>query len=121
MRNLKPIFVEHSKLPAFLSKFAPINISAITLFCFVFSKGEISEKTKRHETIHFQQYLETLVIGFLLIYLLDFLIKFIAYKADGKKAYRMICFEQEAHDNDHDFLYLEARKRFTWLKSILRF
>jgi hypothetical protein len=58
MRNWKPIFVENSKIPIWLSKIAPIEIGAITLGFIVFSRGEISERTKRHETIHFQQFLE---------------------------------------------------------------
>ena len=120
MRDMKPIFVENSKVPVFLSKLAPININAITLFFVVFSRGEISERTKRHETIHFQQYLETLVVGFILIYLVDFLVRLFLYKFDGKRAYRMICFEQEAHDWDDLQDYLARRKRFSWLKYLLK-
>lgn len=114
MKNWKPWFFENSKVPVWLSKLTPIEISAITLFCFVFSRREISERTKRHETIHFQQFLETGVIGFILIYYSDYLFKLIKYR-DGKKAYRMICFEQEAYDNDDNEDYLERRKRFAWL------
>lgn len=113
MRQWKPWFFENSRVPVWLSKVTPIEISAITLFCFVFSRGEIAERTKRHETIHFQQFLETFVIGFIVIYYVDYLIRFIRYR-DGKKAYRMICFEQEAHDNDDFEDYLARRKRYSW-------
>ncbi len=51
----KPIFIENSKIPVWLSKLAPIEISAITLGPIVLSRGKISEKTKLHETIHFMQ------------------------------------------------------------------
>ena len=116
MKNLKPLFFENSKIPAFLSKFAPIEISAITLFCFVFSRGTISEETKRHETIHFQQYLETLVIGFLIIYLYDFLYAAVVkQKGFTRDSYLAIRFEQEAWDKDKDIDYLKNRKRFSWL------
>ena len=114
MRSWKPLFFENSKVPVWLSKITPIKINAITLFCFVFSRGVIAERTKRHETIHFQQFLETGVIGFILIYYADYLFRLVKYR-DGKKAYRMICFEQEAHDNDDYEDYLERRKRYTWL------
>jgi len=114
MRHWKPLFFENSKVPVWLSKITPIEINAITLFCFVFSRGKIAERTKRHETIHFQQFLETLVIGFIVIYYLDYLYRLVKYQ-DGKKAYRMICFEQEAHDNDDSEDYLERRKRYAWL------
>ena len=59
LKNLKPIFIENSKLPAILSYLAPITIGAITLFPFVFARGEISKTTRTHETIHFQQQIET--------------------------------------------------------------
>jgi len=117
MRNWSPWFIEHSRVPLWLSKLAPIEINAITLFCFVFSRGEISERTKRHETIHFQQYLETLVVGFLVIYLLDYLCRLVAYR-DGARAYRMICFEQEAYQYDDRLAYLERRKRFNWVSKL---
>jgi len=117
MKKLTPLFFEHSKVPAFLSKFAPIEIGAITLFCFVFSRGEISEETKRHETIHFQQYLETFVIGFLLIYILDYLWSaLVRKKGFTRDSYLAIRFEQEAWAKDKHIDYLENRKRFAWLK-----
>ena len=114
------MFIENSRIPVWLSKLSPIDISAITLFCFVFSRGEISERTRRHESIHFQQYLETGVIGFVVLYLLDFLIRLCFYRS-GRQAYRMICFEQEAHDWDEREDYLEIRKRYTWLSDLLRY
>ena len=113
MRRYKPWFFENSRVPIWLSKVTPIEINAITLFCVVFSRGELSERTKRHETIHFQQFLETAVIGFIFIYYLDYLIKLLKHR-DGKIAYRMICFEQEAHDNDDLIDYLDTRKRYSW-------
>lgn len=112
--KLKPIMVENSKLPIFLSKFAPIEIGAITLFPFVFSRGEMSEETKRHETIHFQQYLETFVVGFLLLYLWDYTVS-ILKGVKGPEAYRSIRAEIEAWDNDSKKDYLENRKRWSWI------
>jgi hypothetical protein len=117
MKNLKPLFFENSKVPVWLSKLAPIEISAITLFCFVFSRGEISEKTKRHETIHYQQYLETFVVGFLLVYLFDYLyVAIIKKKGFTRDSYLAIRFEQEAWECDDFTDYLETRKRFSWLE-----
>ena len=116
MRNLKPLFFENSRIPVILSTFAPIEISAITLFCFVYSRGELSAETKRHETIHFQQYLETLVLGFLLIYLYDYLYAaLIKRKGFTRDAYLAIRFEQEAWAKDKDVNYLKTRRRFAWL------
>ena len=116
MRNWKPFFIENSRVPVWLSKFAPINIGVITLFFLVFSRSKISKVTKRHETIHFQQMLETGVIGFLVLYLFDYLHGFIKYR-HGAKAYRMIRAEQEAYDNELDVNYLATRPRFSWIKK----
>ena len=112
---MKPFFFENSKVPVILSKFAPININAITLGPFVFSRGVLSERVKRHETIHFQQYIETLLIGFLLIYLYDYVRSGFKF-GFNREAYLNIRFEQEAYDNDTDVDYLENRKYFAWLE-----
>ncbi len=114
-KNAKPFFFENSKVPVWLSKFAPIEISAITLGPFVFSRGIISEKTKRHETIHYQQYIELLFVGFLAIYVFDFLYAaLIKRKGFTRDSYLAIRFEQEAwHCDDYED-YLETRQRFAW-------
>lgn len=114
MRNLKPIMFENSRVPTLLSKVAPIEIGAITLFPFVFSRGEMSEETKRHETIHFQQYLETGIVGFLILYLWDYMIS-LTKGVKGSEAYRNIRAEVEAWENDSKEDYLQTRKRWAWI------
>ena len=114
MKNLKPIFVENSRVPVFLSKFAPINIGAITLGFIVFSRGEMTEQTKQHETIHFQQFLETLFIGFLLLYVYDYIKNYIRFR-NGTLAYFNIRAEKEAYQHDETPDYLETRKRWRWI------
>jgi len=110
-----PIFLENSKIPVILSKFTPIEIWAITLGPIVLCRGELSEKTKRHETIHYRQYLETLFIGFIIIYLFDFLYAvFIAKKGFSRESYLAIRFEQEAHHCDDFENYLDERVAFSW-------
>ncbi len=112
-----PIFIENSKIPVWLSKIAPININAITLGPIVLSRGVLSERVKRHETIHFMQYKELYFIGFLLIYLYDYLYAaIIKKKGFSRESYLAIRFEQEAYDNDHKEDYLENRKTFYWKK-----
>ena len=114
-KNAKPFFFENSKVPVWLSKLAPIEISAITLGPLVFSRGVISEKTKRHETIHYQQYIELLFIGFLVIYLYDYLYAaLIKRKGFTRASYLAIRFEQEAWQCDDYEDYLENRQRFAW-------
>jgi len=116
MRNWKPFFIENSRIPVWLSYLAPINIGAITLGIVVISRDEMSDITKNHETIHFQQYLETLFLGFLLLYFWDWFVGLVKYR-NGQKAYLSIRAEQEAYKNQEDFEYLSKnRKRWSWLR-----
>ena len=115
LKNAKPLFFENSKVPVWLSKVAPIEINAITLGPLVFSRGVLSEKTKRHETIHYQQYLELLFIGFLIIYLYDFLYTaLVKGKGFTRESYLAIRFEQEAWHCDDYINYLDTRTRYAW-------
>ena len=108
-----PIIIRNSRVPALLSWV--IFVYAITLFPFVFIRDEGNISTITHETIHFRQYVETLIIGFLLIYLFDYIHGLIKYR-DFEKAYYQIRFEQEAYSNDLFFADLEKRKPFAWFK-----
>ena len=133
-QDLTPIFVEESKVPVILSYVAPLDIGAISIFPFVFSrypKGELSERTRRHETIHHQQTMELLIVGHVIVYLFDWIRGLIKYRNDwenqdsprglskyqsaGNKAYYRTRSEQEAYDNELDEDYLTIRKRYTWL------
>ena len=114
-KNSKPWFFENSKVPVVLSKLAPIEIGAITIGPLVFSRGEMSDITKNHEAIHWQQYIETGILGFIILYYTFYLMNYIRYR-DGKIAYYMIPFEKEAYDNDENLEYLENRERWTWWK-----
>tara|TARA_B100000427_G_scaffold162482_2_gene135102 strand:- start:339 stop:713 length:375 start_codon:yes stop_codon:yes gene_type:complete len=110
-----PIILEESRIPKILSKFTPINIYAITLGPIIICRDKIPPKTLRHEMIHYHQYKELFYIGFLLIYLYDFLYNaIILNKGFSSQAYRDIRFEQEAYSNDHDKIYLTGRERFAW-------
>ena len=110
----KPIFVTNSRVPRWLSIF--IEIGAITIFPFVFVRGTLLQRTRTHETIHFKQYLETWIVGFLPIYLFDYVLGMLKYKNDRKKAYRQIRFEQEAYAHEEDSCYPEHRTKRAWLK-----
>ena len=110
-----PVFFENSKVPAYLSYLSPIAISAITLGPFVFSTGDIKPITRNHETIHWKQYKETLILGFLLLYAVFYIIGLIKYRS-GKLAYYNIPFEREAYQNDEDFGYIFRRTPWAWFK-----
>jgi hypothetical protein len=115
MKNWKPIFIENSKIPVWLSYIAPINIWAISIGWFVWCKGTMSEVTKRHETIHFQQQLELAFAGQWILYGLSWLYGLWKYK-DSAVAYRENVFEREAYSNDYIEDYLETRPRYAWVR-----
>ena len=115
MKNLKPIIIENSRIPALLSKIAPIEINAISLSGLVFCRGYASDKLRRHETIHFQQQLELLIIPFYILYLVYFLLAYKKY-GSGNAAYHAIPFEKEAYGKQLMLDYLPKRKRYNWLK-----
>lgn len=108
--------IENSRIPVWLSYLAPIEIGAITLGFIVLSRGVMSEKLRRHETIHFQQFLETGFVGFLLFYLWDYIRGYAKYK-NGSKAYYAIRAEREAYMFDSQEDYLEKRVRWQWIKG----
>ena len=116
LKDWKPIFIENSKIPVWLSKIAPIEISAIALGLVVISRGTMDERLRNHETIHFQQYLDLFFIGFWIIYLWDWLWGKYHHK-DGRKAYFSIRAEQEAYTHDNNLEYLSNRKRWAWLSD----
>ena len=108
-----PVFFENSWVPGVLSKVSPINISAITLGPFIFCRDEASETLRRHEKIHWEQYKECFILGFLILYLYYWL-RGISYGFSGQQAYYLIPFEREAYDNQDCVEYLSNRKRFAW-------
>ena len=115
-KQSKPWFFENSKVPVVLSYLAPIEIGAITIGPLVFSRGEMSEVTKNHEAIHWQQYIETGILGFIVLYYSFYLWNFIKFRGDGQAAYYAIPFEKEAYNHDEDLDYLGSRNRYSWLK-----
>lgn len=121
-KNLKPIMIENSKVPVFLSHFAPIDIWAISFGPFVWCKGIMSDVTKRHETIHFHQQLECLFVGQWILYGFFHLRGLLMSKGKGskagKEAYYSNPFEEEAYTHENDLLYLENRPFYHWRKYI---
>jgi len=111
------MFIENSRIPVWLSKISPIEIGAITLMGFVFSRGGMSPATKRHETIHFQQQLEMAFIFFFLFYLLFWLVGLVKYR-NGARSYRENPFEREAYSNEFTKDYLAKRRRYSWVKYL---
>ena len=112
-----PIEINHSRVPVFLSRFAPIKMAAFSCGIWIFHRKQFSTRTRNHETIHFLQQVE---LGFVLqwiLYLTFALVGFVRYRS-WLKSYRLNPFEQEAYDNDVNPYYLEERKHYAWLAYV---
>jgi hypothetical protein len=118
---MKPIFIYSDSLLNSISWF--MRVGGISIFPFVILREKHkhpkssygfkrSKKIHNHETIHFRQQLEMLVIFFYIWYVVEFLIKLFIY---GSKAYRNLLHEKEAYENDEDNSYLSRRKPYAWL------
>ena len=109
-----PIFVENSKVPVIASYFNAIDTWAISLGIFVFCRGEMSEVTRQHETIHYHQWRELGFILFPILYGFYFYLN--RFRGmDGVEAYYAIPFEKEAYAHQSTEGYLETRPFWAWL------
>ena len=122
------------------NKFIPYKrFYAITIIKWIFVREEykhfnrssIYNKMINHESINEQQILdftpETFLnwlrytigsVCFYLLYELEWLFKLIPYLIKKKNAYRSLCAEQEAYNNEMNFKYIENRPKLFWLKKI---
>tara|TARA_B100001029_G_C15034629_1_gene439286 strand:+ start:1194 stop:1628 length:435 start_codon:yes stop_codon:yes gene_type:complete len=126
LKKIKPIIIRNSRVPNWFSN-KDMEMYGITLFPFIFvinfdnRQNELIYKKYEilnHEKIHFQQMLETGIIGFYLIFLLEFMYKSIKYK-NIVQGYLNISFEIESYKNMKNLQYLDYRKRYNWLKYII--
>ena len=127
MKNWKPFIKYNDKFLDNISWF--FKVGGISLFPIVVlreryknnPRGKMGlyplQRIVTHETIHFQQQLEMLVIPFYIIYILEYVIKALYY-FNIEKAYRNISFEREAYQYELDKDYLKTRKRYNWIKLI---
>ena len=115
---------------------------AINLFGFVFTRTELNEKEKNHESIHTRQMIECAILGFYLIgalvilchisywwllmsipmfyifYGLEYLIIRLFHKKQND-AYHDVSFEEEAFVNDDNLEYNKVRIPFNWVKYLV--
>ena len=98
-------------------KFIPFQgFKAMNLFGVLFVRGNarIDDITLNHEKIHTAQMKEMLYVFFYLWYVIEWIIRLFL----KGNAYRNISFEREAYNNEGNVLYLESRKRFSWIKYL---
>lgn len=101
---------------------------AMTFFNYIIVREEyknlVGKRTINHEHIHQAQAYD-FGFGFFgyfifyLLYLIEWVLK-LPWAILGYKPYYSVSFEQEAHNRDCDYTYLENRKRFAWIKYIFK-
>jgi len=70
-----------------------------------------------HESTHWKQQLEMLIIFFYLWYFMEWIIKFLT---PPMGAYKDLSFEREANDHETDSNYNKIRKLYSWWKYMKR-
>ena len=96
--------------------FVGINLFGVLFVRFEYQGLPISRTLINHESIHTAQMKELGYIGFYILYLIEFLVRFLGSGFKLKKAYREISFEKEAYQNQGNPEYLKTRKRYSWIK-----
>ncbi len=89
----------------------PKGFQGITVFPFVIVKSKAAKQNPtliQHERIHLRQQIEMGVLPFFIWYSLEFFWHY--FQGSSRQlAYRLISFEQEAYQNEHNLDYLAKR------------
>ena len=106
------------------NKWIPVgNGKLMTVKPYVFIreeyKGKLVPSDYTHEKIHIIQQTEMTVIGFFLLYILEYAIKLLL-TFSHHRAYRSISTEQEAYANQNRQSYLVTREKYAWRKYIFK-
>lgn len=108
------------KINAFLKFFLAVNVIGITLAPFgiyLDDKYLLNKEIINHESIHWKQQMEMLIIFFYFWYLIEW---FIRLFINGRNAYTSLSFEREANMNERNYNYIKTRKHFSWLKYMIK-
>jgi hypothetical protein len=101
------------------------EINGITLFPFVFLRKSYVDMLAQwnldslinHESIHLKQQAELGIVFFYVWYFIEYCIRVVLI-GNTDAAYRKICFEKEAYENEKDLEYLKTRKFWAFLKYL---
>lgn len=102
--------IENGYLP--LPGFKAMNLFGLVLF--VRKGARMNPIDMNHEEIHSTQWKELYYIGFILWYVIEWLVRL-----SKSNAYRNISFEREAYANQENLDYLKTRKRFAFIHYLL--
>lgn len=94
-----------------------MRAAGMALFPFILVKSAAFKADTiliNHERIHLRQQAELLILPFYILYLLNYVINLLRYRAHYP-AYRNIVFEKEAYAREADMNYLATRKWYSFL------
>ncbi|TYB75780.1 hypothetical protein ES674_13215 [Bizionia myxarmorum] len=100
----------------------PKRYLGLTIWPFIFLKYAFLKDDVvliNHERIHIRQQIELLILPFFILYLFEFLFRFIQYRS-WKLAYCNISFEREAYLHENDFNYLKTRSFWSFARYLKR-
>ena len=106
------------KFVQFITGHGVIGITLAPFGIYIREQYLSVKSVTNHESTHWPQQLEMLIIPFYIWYFLEWLIKSLI---SGTSAYRDISFEQEAYAHDMDDEYNKNRKHYAWLKYVFKF
>lgn len=89
------------------------GFKAINLFGVLFVREgmTVDDKTLNHECIHTAQMKELLYVPFYLWYVIEWFVRLFM----KGRAYRNICFEREAYENEDNLDYLLTREKYAFI------
>ena len=108
-----PIIIENSRIPKWISKVFGLEVIAVSFAIWIISDSRLSQRTKRHELIHYVQQKELYFVGQWIMYAYYYLKGLIKYKS-RQKAYYRNPFEQEAYAHQSEISYFQKRKKYAW-------
>ena len=112
----KPKIKKMNKFVSFITFGTAIGITLAPFGIYIQEQYIKNEEVINHESIHWQQQMEMLIIFFYLWYGIEWLIRLFV---NGKEhAYYLLSFEQEAFSNENDLKYLNKRKHYIWIKFL---
>ncbi|WP_242689285.1 hypothetical protein [Pedobacter sp. SYSU D00535] len=106
------------RFPVICVPFLPM--AGMALFPFILikrSEYKGDQVLLNHERIHIVQQLELLLVGFYLLYFLNYLINLLKYKKH-ELAYLNIVFEKEAYRRESETSYLKRREIWAWRRFL---
>lgn len=110
----------HRFVPIIIIHVPFLNVAGMALFPFILV-GERHYKYDKvlinHEKIHLIQQLETLIIPFYILYLMNYFLNLLKYK-EHHTAYMNMYFEREAYKHEQDLNYLHKRKVWSFIKYL---